>query len=162
MQFLHEVSYALELIKEESQLKDGKRQRSATLIKLLKEFGCEKGSDTSMLRNFIKQHVDDFLQLDADGLRVKLDILKSLLEVSQPNQKALSVVLCQYGKLFKESNATEESKLIVKDVLKVAKVREKRKISLEQKMKKLTKMQKCLIELSQELNNISKNINGET
>ena len=143
MQFIHEVSFLIDTIKSESSQEDSsKRQRSKTLFDLLKKFGCEiKGSDTKILRNFVTDHLEDFLQYDPDSFRIKLEILKSLLDALHPNQNVKKVIICQYAKLFKETNATKEYLNIVKDVMKYSgkevKERKKRRINPLKRMSKL-------------------------
>ena len=122
MQFLMEAQNILDEIKTETSSLD-KRFKSETLINLLKEFGCDaKGTDTSILKKFIKEHIQDFFQYDVDGFRAKLILLKNIIEALQPNVNARRVILCQYCKMFKDACTEKDYILTTKDVLRIARL----------------------------------------
>jgi len=125
MQFLMEAQNILDEIKTETSSLD-KRFKSETLIHLLKEFGCDaKGTDTSILKKFIKEHIQDFFQYDVDGFRAKLILLKNIIEALQPNVNARRVILCQYCKMFKDTASEKQQPLYIlatKDVLRIARL----------------------------------------
>lgn len=122
MQFLMEAQNILDEIKTETSSLD-KRFKSETLIHLLKEFGCDaKGTDTSILKKFIKEHIQDFFQYDVNGFRAKLILLKNIIEALQPNVNARRVILCQYCKMFKDACTEKDYILATKDVLRIARL----------------------------------------